>query len=467
MKNSRQFAIAGLLILVVLFVLPFLIPTKSYIPKLEQLVAEKVGVPVHIGAMSIAFLPTPRLNLEEVTVGDHQEVFVKKISAIPALTSLFSDTKVISTISIKGPVVKKAAMQILAGLADKAGSEPSSMAVAMREIEVSDAELVWLDDIGQAGQGETAKSERLKMPLFNATITLAEGNKPQSALIETADGKLKISLVPDEQPVKGRVGLVTVHADHWVVPVGYLFLIDKLNMEMTLHEDRLDITRLEADLYHGKVTGSGKVNWASAWNAQGKLKVDDLSVREPLSLVSKSTQLSGLLYGAGGFNATAKEPGKLLEQLRANFRFKVQDGVLYGLDLVRAATLLLRQGQKGGETRFDELSGLLNVSGSHYRVSELIVSSGLIAADGEVKMNAQKELDGVVNVELKNSVSLTAIPMQVSGTMDKPVIFPTKAALAGAVAGTALLGPGVGTSLGVKAGSAVDKLKGLFGGDEK
>jgi hypothetical protein len=95
------------------------------------------------------------------------------------------------------------------------------------------------------------------------------------------------------------------------------------------------------------------------------------------------------------------------------------------------------------------------------------VSSGLIAADGGVKILPSKQLDGVVNVEIKHSVSLAAIPLQVSGTLDNPVVFPTKAAMAGAVAGTAVLGPGVGTSLGVKAGSAMDKIKGLFGGDSK
>jgi hypothetical protein len=59
---------------------------------------------------------------------------------------------------------------------------------------------------------------------------------------------------------------------------------------------------------------------------------------------------------------------------------------------------------------------------------------------------------------------MAAIPLNVSGTVDHPVLLPTKAALAGAVAGTAILGPGVGTGLGVKAAGAVDKLKGLFGG---
>ncbi len=49
---------------------------------------------------------------------------------------------------------------------------------------------------------------------------------------------------------------------------------------------------------------------------------------------------------------------------------------------------------------------------------------------------------------------------------DLAIIGGGPAAIAGAVAGTAVLGPGVGTSLGVKAGSAVSKIKDLFGSNK-
>ncbi len=63
-------------------------------------------------------------------------------------------------------------------------------------------------------------------------------------------------------------------------------------------------------------------------------------------------------------------------------------------------------------------------------------------------------------------MGLTEIPLIVSGTVNQPVVYPSKAAIAGAIAGTAVLGPGVGTSVGIKAAGALDKVKGLFG-DEK
>ena len=57
--------------------------------------------------------------------------------------------------------------------------------------------------------------------------------------------------------------------------------------------------------------------------------------------------------------------------------------------------------------------------------------------------------------------------MQISGTLDDPVVMPTKAAMAGAAAGAVVGGP-IGAGLGIKAAEGVESLrKGLFGGDEE
>ena len=52
---------------------------------------------------------------------------------------------------------------------------------------------------------------------------------------------------------------------------------------------------------------------------------------------------------------------------------------------------------------------------------------------------------------MKSGMGMAAIPLKVLGTVEHPVVLPSKAALAGAVTGTAILREGVGTSLRVKA----------------
>jgi len=204
--------------------------------------------------------------------------------------------------------------------------------------------------------------------------------------------------------------------------------------------------------------------WHKGWRSNGKVKVQGLAVKEPSRLISKAVYLSGQLSGNGVFSSVAKDAEKLMDNINAEFTFKVHDGVLHGLDLIKVASLLTKQ-TAGGETSFDDFSGLANAKGHQYHLNNLKLSSGLLSGSGQVVIAENKTLNGTAEVEVKRSVSLVAVPLDISGTVDNPVVLPSKAALAGAVAGTAILGPGLGTSVGIKAAGAIDKLKGLFKND--
>lgn len=447
MKKWKRTLVWVGVVMAVLFFVPFLIPMSAYIGQVQEVATTSLGVPVNIGSLRLAFLPSPRLNIGNVVVGKNNEFSVEHVTVVPALTSLFSDVKVISSVQVEKPIVKKGALDILAKISKQPKDEASASAVTIRQITIQNATLDWPD---------------MKLPEINADIVLTAANKPESAKIESVDGKLKLDLIP-----KDGEQLITLVAKNWTLPAGPPLLIDQLHMDMVLTEGKLDIHKIDADLYNGKLSGDANLTWGKVYKLTGKTRLDNLAVREPASIMSKSTRVSGQLFGNGSFNATAKEAGRLADGLHADIKFNVKDGVLYGFDLAKAATMLLSRSQADGETKFDEFSGLLDVSGKQYQFHNLKIRSGLMSAQGAVKISPAKTLDGVVEVEVKNSMKLAAIPLQVSGTLDKPVVFPTKTAIAGAVAGTAILGPGVGTSLGIKAGSAVGKIKGLFGDNGK
>jgi hypothetical protein len=133
---------------------------------------------------------------------------------------------------------------------------------------------------------------------------------------------------------------------------------------------------------------------------------------------------------------------------------------------VKAASLLVKQDATGGQTQFDKFSGKLGIVGKQYKLSNLDISSGLLSAKGHVTVTPKDELDGMIDVAVKKSVGLVEVPLVVAGTTASPLVYPSKAAIAGAAVGTAILGPGVGTSLGIKASKGLDKIKDLFGGDD-
>ena len=447
MKKTKKILIGFVAVISLLIILPFLIPTQTYLRKAESIASEKLGVPVKITSGHWSFLPSPRVIVNDISIGKLQEVKVAQVVVIPTLSTVFSSTKVID-LKVSKPIIKQAALEFISALSTKK-SNTSSNAVNIRHITIDALQLEW----------PTAK-----FPNINLEATLTGSNALESATLETVDGTIKADIKP-----KGDEHLILVSLEKLRSPVGLPILIDKAKLEMYLKEGELQIPNIDVVLYNGKLTGDAVVTWGNSWQTKGKLNVANLAVKEPSSMVSKSVYLSGNLFGNGSFSGNAKVVGQLAENTSANFKFKVNNGVLHGLDLVKVASLLIKQGQNGGATEFDAFSGLLNMTKGNrttrqYHLRDLKISSGLLAASGQVKVKSNKELNGTLDVEVKRSISLVAIPLEVSGTVSNPVIFPSKAALAGAIAGTAILGPGVGTSLGVKAGGAVDKIKGLFSG---
>src|SRR5688572_24945928 len=107
MKNWKRYIIFAGIALAVLFFLPFLIPMSAYIGQVQEVAKTSLGVPVSIGSLRLAFLPSPRLHIGDVIVGKDSEFSVQDVTVIPALTSLFSDIKVISSVQVEKPIVKK------------------------------------------------------------------------------------------------------------------------------------------------------------------------------------------------------------------------------------------------------------------------------------------------------------------------------------------------------------------------
>lgn len=451
MKNPKKIFIGVAVIVGVLLILPFLIPMQTYLQKAEVLASEKLGVPVVISSASLFLVPSPRVKLNDIVVGKHQELKVEKLVVIPTLSSLFSANKTLD-LNISKPVIKKAALDIVSVLSAKKSEDSEPAIIRVRHVTIDEMQLVWPDT---------------EYPLMNVEATLTEAYQLESAALETVDGKLEANVTPKNEDEQ----LIIVKANKWTLPVGLPLLIDTAKLEMHLKGSKLEIPKIDVALYGGKLTGDAVLSWPeskgiTSWRMTGKLAIANLAVKEPTSLVSKSVYLSGHLFGNGNFSSKAKQPGQLADNLRADFKFKVNNGVLHGLDLVKVASLLLKQSQGGGETQFDEFSGSLNVSGKQYHLQNLKISSGLLAGKGQVKVKPNKSLDGNVVVDVKAGMGLAGIPLEVSGTVSNPVVLPSKAALAGALAGTAVL-PGVGTSIGAKVGAktgeTLDKLKGLFG----
>lgn len=441
MKFKKTF-LAIFVVFVVLAVVPFLIPMGAYVAQIEQVASQKLGVPVKIDSLHFAVLPTPRANISGLVIGSNEDIRVADVAAVLDITTLFNDVRVISKLDIDEPVLKESAIAMLGTIAAQQGESTGPAPVELRRIVVDDARI---------------EMKGMNLPTMDADIDLAAGGKLEKALLTSSEGNLTIDLTP-----KDAGYAAAIKAEKWTPPVGPKLVFDKLTANLEYAGSTLKFAQVEAALYRGSLTASGKLDWTKNWHLSGNFKTNGIELGDATKLFTRAVKVTGRITGGGKFSSSANEPGKLADAMALDYKFSVTDGVLYGMDLVKAASLLIRQGATGGETHFDELSGKLYTRGKQIEVRPVHLVSGLLAADGHVKVMPDKSLSGRIDADIKKGVSLVTVPLAISGTMDSPMVLPTKAALAGGAAGTVLMGP-LGTGLGVKAGSALDK---LFGGDE-
>ncbi len=178
------------------------------------------------------------------------------------------------------------------------------------------------------------------------------------------------------------------------------------------------------------------------------LKGQRVELESLLPLFTAKARVSGQLNVKARFAMKARNASQLADYPIIDGDFSINKGVLHGFDLARAAQPIKTKEVRGGQTEFDEFSGVFSIAGKDIRLSKLSISSGLLNANGDVEISPSKQLGGKVYVEVKQGISLVSVPLKVSGTLQDPVLFPTGMAATGAVVGTAILGPGVGTSLG-------------------
>jgi len=450
MKWLKWIGVALGVILLILAVVPLFISLDDFIPTIEKEVSARLKAPVKVGSLRAGGLPLPHVTVSGITVGKTGDITVGKVTVTPDLWSLLGDTKVIRSIEIDGLVLtQKAVDRIPAWTRStaKPGAPVQPPAVRIGSIRLDDA-VVML--------------QKATFGPFDARLSLTGDGDLESASIVNRDGKLKANIKPDRANY-----LIDVSAKSWKPPVGPAIHFDELVIKGVATLKDAKLSDIHAKLYGGSVTGKLTVGWGKGIQLKGNAEVNQVEIQPVLRALGKPPTLSGKLTAKPVvFSASASRPDQVVDALRLETPFDVQNGVLNGIDIMKAATSLIsRDGGKGGETRFDKLSGHLVLDRGSRHLTQLSIASGSLTADGNVSASPKDELSGRVNANVKaGSIGAASVPLNVSGTVDSPLLFPTRGTVAGAAAGTVILGPGVGTAVGSKVGQWTE---GLFGKKEE
>lgn len=266
--------------------------------------------------------------------------------------------------------------------------------------------------------------------------------------------------------VSAKGNSITLHADARLSPQG---LPDDVTVQILKGQLQGAKARLQRqgndwtiamEVGGGTVKGTAQLQPAPQPGAEFSLKGTLETCTVEVAALTSSAQpvLSGRLDADTTFTGRTASVGALADVLQTQSKFTVHKAVLHGIDLARAIKTVGLS--RGGETALDMLAGQVHTQGRAAQLNNLVASSGVLSANGNVALAPSRALTGRVSVELGGAVG---VPLMVGGTLDAPEVTLTRGALIGAAIGTVVMpgvGTGAGASMGDKVGSGLNKLFG-------
>ena len=436
----KRILIALAVVLAIAVALTFFISLDDYIPQIEAELSARLKEPVSIKGIRFTALPLPHVTITGITVGKADDIQLAKVRMTPDLFSLLNSTRVIRSIEIDSLVLTQKGIDKIAAWTrpDAAHLPRQPLQVRLERIRLKDARI---------------RFAKATFGPFDARVSLDSNGEPADASIATQDGKLKVLIKPGQSNY-----LLEVSAKSWTLPVPPMLVFDELTAKGAVTFNDASLSEFRAKLYGGTASGKANISWQKGLRLSGTLDVSQMGMHEIAATLSLGTRVSGKLTARPVFSTAAASADQLMNAMRLETNFTVENGVLQGVDIQKAATNLVKQGATGGETRFEQLSGHVVMERGSYRVTQLKIASGALAADGAVNISPTKELSGRIHAQVKALGASTSVPLNVAGTVDAPLLYPTAGTMAGAAVGTAILGPWLGTSVGARLGGWAEGL---------
>jgi hypothetical protein len=378
-----------------------LMPLSAYAPDIEKLASEAVGEPVRFGNVHASLFPSFHVRLDNVTVGNAQDVKVDKVTAFMGIGGLLGERKQISRLVLEGVSAPQDALGRAPGWLTTQSQAAANMRV--ERVHLKSARL----DVRNA-----------QLPSFDAEVLLSGDREVVAATLEANDGRLSVEITPQESGVD-----VVARGRNFALPMGPGLELTDFSAKGTVTGSQLQITELEYSLYGGQGKGTATVSWGAGWSLRGEFEVARVELDPAMRALQVDIPSEGLLEARGRYALQAATLETLFGAPQVDASFVARKGSLSGLDLVRALQAPTRE-TAGGKTKFDELSGNFSVSGDRYQFGSVRLQAGLLTATGQLDVAPSRDVAGRAYVELHSSASTVKGSFRITGSVKGMTLRP-------------------------------------------
>jgi hypothetical protein len=204
--------------------------------------------------------------------------------------------------------------------------------------------------------------------------------------------------------------------------VGVGLEFDRLAAEGMVRDGVLEVPTLEGELYGGSVRGSGRARWQEGFSVLFDGEVKGVNLAQAMPVFTPLLRTEGTLDAKVRIEAAAATFGGLAGAPTVRATFVAREGALGGIDLVRAVNAASRSVVTGGETRFNEFSGYLELARGRYQYRGLRLRKDLLSAVGTVTIEPDHSVSGSLVTELRAKATTVSVPLVLMGTLETPAL---------------------------------------------
>ena len=376
------------------------VPLNNYIGSAQEALGKRLGVPVTISNLRYSLL-RQQLTLERVGIGKLGEIKVGSITANALPTVFFGSSKTFNDVEVNSVNIDQDQLGMVPGWVKPASAD---QAVHVRRMRLKSVKL--------ALRG-------LDIELFNADVLFGADGALQRAVL--TDGKLKVELAPKDKAMR-----IAVEARNWKAPLGPAVEFEDLTAEGVIDGQQVVFQAIDGKLGFAPLKATARGSWGTgAIQVEGEFNATKVDLSQMMAPFTRDFSATGSLNTNGTYALQGESLQSLFAEPKVEANFSIEGGTLNNVDLVRAIQSPSRDGQRGGNTRFNTLAGSMQLSGKAYRYRQLQLSSGPMNATGNVEVAAGGDLSGRVSAELGTKTYIVAKgTLTVTGNLKSPLLRP-------------------------------------------
>ncbi|MGC2164456.1 MAG: hypothetical protein WA632_00425, partial [Gallionella sp.] len=393
-KSIPWFQLAAetiIVVLVILFAVPYVVPTKDFVPKIERFLNSKLHQPVYIARIDWQVLPTPKLDLIDLSIGDTKQLKIKLARINFSPLAVINESRTVDVLELGDIVVEAKSLQSVSEWFQQIAADKDFPIAAM-----------------------SLNNGKLEMAGFEVSAITGELNFDQTGKFSAGNLRANsyVLAMDSATPNKTRV---SISVRGGALPLLPNWVFDELTVNGELTGSEFVISEFDGQIMGGLLRGTARLNWNSGWTAQGTLEGRNISLEKMLK------SMSGELDGNAKFQMEDASLIQLADSAVLNGSFTARKGAINGIDVVETARLRSAENLPGGRTHFDELAGDISYAKKIYNIRQFRLNTGVLQARGRLNYTGQ-DVTGSLTADLALRDGTQTVTLQVGGTADNPTL---------------------------------------------